>query len=166
MSGPAVPITTRRIVMHKSIAMQKSSLTLTAFAVSEYRIVPPQTHSTVAPDKTTEKLLTATGIFQHAGQSLELSLHRKLLRDEISQALARINLLNEFFADVGRRLELGTETMIPLFAGLDAGFRRVDAKTISTVFIFEQDGSRCEMVSASVAEMTFLRDGLGQIFNL
>ena len=48
----------------------------------------------------------------------------------VTQLQARINLLNEFFADVGRRLELGTETMIPLFAGLDAGFRRVDAKTI------------------------------------
>ena len=165
MSGPAVPITTRRIVMHKNIPMNKSSLTLTAFAVSEYRIISTLPRSSIAPNTTTEKLLTAAGIFQHA-QSLELSLHRKLVRDEISQALARINLLNEFFADVGQRLEFGTETLIPVFGGLDVGFRRVDLKTISTVFIFEQDGSRCEMVSASVAEMTFLRDGLGQILNL
>ena len=166
LSGEGVPITTRRIVMHKNIPMNKSSLTLTAFAVSEYQITPQRHYSSVTPLKTTEKLLTVAGAFQDDGQSLELSLHRKLLRDEISQALARINTLNEFFSDVGRRFEAGTETLIPLFQGLEAGFRRIDLKTTGTVFIFEQDGCRCELVSASVAEMTFLRDGLGNILNL
>jgi hypothetical protein len=49
---------------------------------------------------------------------------------------------------------------------LHAGFRKVDLKTTGTVFVFEQDGSRCELVSSSVAEMTFLRDGFGNILNL
>src|SRR5687768_8402393 len=121
LSGNFLPITTRRIAMHKSIQMNESSLTLTAFAVTEYRITPHQHFSTVAPQKTTEKLLTVKGEFQDAGQSLKLTLHRKLERDEIAQALARINTLNEFFSDVGRRFEVGTETLLPLFDGLEAG---------------------------------------------
>lgn len=166
-SGHAVPITTRRIAMHKNIPMNKSSLTLTAFEVAEYNITPQhQPYANIAPQKTTEKLLTVTGTFEHGGESLDLSLHRKLLREEISRALARINTLNEFFSDVGRKFEPGTETLIPLFEGLEVGFRRVDLKTTGSVFIFEQDGSRCELVSTSVVEMTFLRDGLGQILNL
>jgi hypothetical protein len=80
--------------------------------------------------------------------------------------VARINLLNEFFSGVGRRFESGMETLIPLFDGLQAGFRKIDFRTTGTVFIFEQDGARGEFVSASVGEMTDLRDGLGHILNL
>ena len=94
-NGNGVPITTRRIVLHKSIAMSESSLTLTAFAVSEYRIMPAQHYSSVTPQRVTEKLLTATGAFQQEGRSLKLTLHRKLLREEISQALCRINTLSK-----------------------------------------------------------------------
>ncbi len=166
LSGNGIPITTRRIVMHKSIQMSESSLTLTAFGVSEFRVTPNQPHSAIIPQKVTEKLLTVAGTFNHAGQSLKLTLHRKLLRDEIAQSLARINTLNEFFSDVGRRFEAGTETLLPLFDGLEAGFRKIDLKTTGTVFIFEQEEARCELVSSSVAEMTFLRDGLGNILNL
>ena len=97
---------------------------------------------------------------------MELTIARHLSREEISRALARINLLNEFFSDVGRRLEYGVETMIPLFDGLRAGFRKVESKTTGTVFIFEQDGARGEFVSGTVGEMTDLRDGLGYMFGL
>lgn len=160
------PITTRRIVLHKNIEMNAGSLGLSAFALSEYDILPHQHYSTVQPRKTTEKILTVTGNYNHDGQSLELTLHRKLHREEITQALARINLLNEFFSDLGRRFEVGSETLLPLFEGLHAGYRKIDLKTTGAVFVFEQEGARCELVSSSVGEMTFLRDGFGNILNL
>jgi hypothetical protein len=165
-SAGVVPITTRRILLHKSIELNEGSLNVTAFALSEYQITPHQHFSSVTPRKLTEKILTVTGLYHQDGQAVELTLHRKLVREEISQALARINLLNEFFSDFGRRFELGTETLLPLFEGLHAGFRKVDLKTTGTVIVFEQDGSRCELVSSSAAEMTFLRDGFGNILNL
>lgn len=160
------PITTRRIVLHKKIPMNEGSIALSAFALSEYHIPSHQHYSTVQPRKTTEKILTVTGTYNDGGQSLELTLHRTLLREDLAQALARMSLLNEFFSDLGRRFEVGTETLLPLFEGLHGGFRKIDLKTTGTVFIFEQEGARCELVSSSVAEMTFLRDGLGNILNL
>jgi hypothetical protein len=165
-SAGGTTITTRRIALHKNVEMNDGSLSLSAFALSEYHILPHQHHSSVQPQKTTEKILTVTGTYHQEGQSLNLTLHRVLLREEIAQALARINLLNEFFSDLGRRFEVGTETILPLFEGLHAGFRKVDLKTTGTVFVFEQEEARCELVSSSVAEMTFLRDGLGNILNL
>ena len=152
--------------MHKSIPMNTGTLDLTAFALTEYQIPPHQHYSTVSPRKTTEKILTVNGPFKRDGQSLQLTLHRTVTREEISQALARINLLNEFFSDVGRRFEAGTETLLPLFDGLQAGYRKIDVRTTGVVFIFEQDDARSELVSSSVGEMTFLRDGLGNILNL
>ena len=166
MNTSGTTITTRRIALHKNIEMSEGSLGLSAFALSEYHILPHQHYSTVPPRKTTEKILTVKGPYNHDGQSLELTLHRTLVREEIAQALARINLLNEFFSDLGRRFEVGTETILPLFEGLHAGFRKVDLKATGTVFVFEQEGARCELVSSSVGEMTFLRDGLGNILNL
>ena len=74
--------------------------------------------------------------------------------------------MNEFFSDVGRRFEFGVETLIPLFDGMQAGFRKVDVKTIATLVVFEQDGARGEFASTSVAEMTDLRDGLGHMLGL
>jgi hypothetical protein len=160
------PITTRRIALHRKIAMNEGSLGLSAFALAEYDIPPHQHYSTVQPRRTTEKILTVTGNYNQDGQSLDLTLHRKLQREEIMQALARINLLNEFFSDLGRRFEVGSETLLPLFEGLQAGYRKIDLKTTGVVFVFEQEGARCELASSSVAEMTFLRDGFGNILNL
>ena len=97
---------------------------------------------------------------------MELSLSRPLSREEIARALARINLLNEFFSDIGRRFENGVETLIPLFDGLRAGFRKVEANTTGTVFFFDQDDARGEFVSGTVGEMTDLRDGLGHMLGL
>lgn len=165
-SPGVIPITTRRIVLHKSISMNEGSITLAAFALLAYNITPPQHYSMVVPQRSTEKILTVAGHFVHEGQAVELTLHRQLLREEITRALARINLLNEFFSDLGRRFEAGTETLIPLFDGVHAGYRKVDLKTTGMVFVFEQDGARCEMISPSVREMTDLRDGLGNLLNL
>jgi len=165
-SAASIPITTRRIVLHKIVEMNEGTLTLSAFALSEYQVATHQHYSTVSPRKTTEKILTVTGPCERDGQALELTLHRKLLKEEIAQALARINLLNEFFSDLGRRFEHGTETLLPLFEGFHAGYRKIDLKTTGAVFIFEQEGTRCELVSSSVGEMTYLRDGLGNILNL
>jgi hypothetical protein len=165
-SPGGVPITTRRIAMHKSIRMSTGSIGLSAFALSEYMIIPQQHFSAVTPNRSTERLMTFSGPFEREGQVMDLALHRHLSREEIARALARINLLNEFFSDVGRRFEAGVETLIPLFDGLQAGFRKIDFKTTGTVFIFEQDSARCELVSASVEQMTDLRDGFGHILNL
>ena len=165
-SPGGIPITTRRIAMHKLIEMSNGTIGLLAFALSEYNITPHQHYSAVSPTRSTEKIMTFSGTFEREGQPMELTLHRKMTREEISRALARINLLNEFFSDLGRRFDLGVETLIPLFDGLQAGFRKIDAKTTATVFIFEQEGARGEFVSASVGEMTDLRDGLGHILGL
>ncbi|MGH7943904.1 MAG: hypothetical protein ACREH8_23985 [Opitutaceae bacterium] len=165
-SPGGVPITTRKISMHKTIHMTEGTVALLAFSLSEYNITPHQHYSAVTPLRTSEKIISFAGHFVREGQSMELTLHRKLSREEISRALARINLLNEFFSDVGRRFEFGVETLIPLFDGLQAGFRKIDFKTTATVFIFEQDGARCEFLSESVGEMTDLRDGLGNILGL
>jgi hypothetical protein len=161
-----IPITTRRIALHKNINMNEGTVGLLAFSISEYNITPHQHHSTVSPMRTTEKIIRFSGSFDRDGQALDLTLHRKISREEISRALARINLLNEFFSDVGRRFEFGVETLIPLFDGLRVGFRKIDLRTTGTVFIFEQGGARCELVSGSVGEMTDLRDGLGNILSL
>jgi hypothetical protein len=139
---------------------------LSAFSVSEYLITSHVPPAAVTPTQSIEKIITFTGNFERDGQVAELTLHRKLLREEIARSVARINLLNEFFSGVGRRFESGMETLIPLFDGLQAGFRKIDFRTTGTVFIFEQDGARGEFVSASVGEMTDLRDGLGHILNL
>ena len=152
--------------MHKSIAMSNGTIGLAAFALSEYNITPQQHYSTVNPTRSTEKVMTFSGSFDRDGAVMELVLNRKLQREEIIRALARINLLNEFFSDIGRRFESGVETLIPLFDGLQAGFRKIDVKTTGTVFIFEQDEARGEFVSATVGEMTDLRDGLGNILGL
>jgi hypothetical protein len=165
-SPGGIPITTRRIVLHKTITLDAGSVGLSAFSLSEYTITPHQHYSAVTPVRSTEKVLTFAGPFERDGQVMELTLRRILLRDEIARALARINLLNEFFSDVGRRFETGVETMIPLFDGLQVGFRKIDFRTTGTVFLFEQDRARGEFVSASVEEMTDLRDGLGIILNL
>ena len=165
-SPGGIPITTRRIVMHKTIAMNEGKVGFLAIALSEYSILPNQHYSAVNPNRTTEKFMSFSGNFERDGQLLPLTINRKITRDEISRGLARINLLNEFFSDVGRRFELGVETLIPLFEGLQVGFRKIDLKTTGTVFIFDQDGARCEFVSESVVEMTDLRDGLGHILNL
>lgn len=165
-SPGGIPITTRRIALHQTIPMSDGTVALLAFALSEYNVTPHQHYSSVTPTRTTEKIISFSGNFARDGALMELTIHRKLSRDEISRALARINLLNEFFSDVGRRFEFGVETLIPLFDGLQAGFRKIDSKTTATVFIFEQDGARCEFVSASVGEMTDLRDGLGNILSL
>ena len=161
-----IPITTRQIALHRTINMNDGAIALLAFSLFEYNITPQQHYSAVTPTRSTEKIISCTGSFVRDGQTLELTLPRKLAREEISRALARINLLNEFFSDVGRRFEFGVETLIPLFDGLQVGFRKIDYKTTATVFIFEQDGARCELVSSSVGEMTDLRDGLGDIFSL
>jgi len=161
-----IPITTRRNVLTKTIKLPAGRVGLLASAVSEYNITPHQHYSTVNPTRSTDRVMVFSGTFEREGQSGERTFQRRLSREEIARALARINLLNEFFSDVGRRFEIGVETMIPLFDGLQVGFRKVDFRTIGTVFIFEQDGARCELVSESVAEMTDLRDGLGQILNL
>lgn len=158
-----IPITTKRIAMHKSIAMTDGSVTLVAFSLSEYMLTSYLPYSAVTPVRSTEKLISVSGSFMRDGQTLPLTLQRKLSQDEISRAVSRINLLNQFFSDVGRRLEHGVETLIPLFDGLQAGFRKVDYATTATVFVFEQDGARCELVSGSPAEMTDLRDGFGNI---
>ena len=152
--------------MHKSIAMGNGTIGLAAFALSEYNITPQQHYSAVNPTRSTEKVMTFSGSFDRDGAVMELVLHRKLQREEIIRALARINLLNEFFSDIGRRFERGAETLIPLFDGLQCGFRKIDLKTTGTVFIFEQDRARGEFVSATVGEMTDLRDGLGNILGL
>jgi hypothetical protein len=165
-SPGGIPITTRRLAMHKIITMGGGSVGLSAFALSEYNITPHQHYSVVSPTRLTEKIMTFSGPFDRGGQAMDLTLHRKITRDEISRALARINLLNEFFSDVGARFESGVETLIPLFDGLQVGFRKVDLKTTGTVCIFEQEDARCEFVSASPAEMTDLRDGLGKILGL
>jgi hypothetical protein len=166
-SPGGIPITTRRIAMHQTIDMaQGGTLALLAFSLSEYTITPHQHYSAVVPMRTTEKLITFSGPFMRDGQLLELTLRRPLTREEISRALSRINLLNEFFSDVGRRFESGVETLVPLFDGLQAGFRKLDLATTATVLIFEQDGARGEFVSESVGEMTDLRDGLGHILSL
>lgn len=161
-----VPITTRRIAMHKGIQMNEGSIGLSAFALAEYTLTPQQHYSTVVPRRVVEKILMVSGPCDRDGQALELTLQHTLTREEIARALARISLLNEFFSDVGRRFESGTETLIPLFDGLHAGFRKIDVKTTGTVVIFEQEGTRCELVSSSVSEMTDLRDGFGNILNL
>jgi hypothetical protein len=161
-----VPITTRRIAMHKTVAMSEGSIGLSAFALTEYNITPHQHYSTVVPTRTTEKVLTVSGNFVRDGETLELTLNRPLARDEITRAVARINLLNEFFSDLGRRFEAGVETLIPLFDGVQVGFRKIDLKTTGTVFVFEHENARCELVSSSVGEMTDLRDGFGNILNL
>jgi hypothetical protein len=154
------------MILQQSIRLRSGGIGLSVFALSEYSITPQQHYSAVTPVRFTEKIMSVSGRFERAGQVIELTLDRKLMREEIARALARINLLNEFFSDVGRRFEAGVETMIPLFDGLHAGFRKMDAKTTGTVFLFEQDGARCEMVSSSAAEMTDLRDGFGNIVNL
>src|SRR5687768_17336495 len=92
-----IPITTRRIAMHKRIQMGNGTIEMSAFALSEYNITPHQHHSAVTPTRSTEKVLSFFGSFDRAGQPLDLTLHRKLSREEISRALARINLMNEFF---------------------------------------------------------------------
>ena len=161
-----IPITTRRMVMQKRITMSNGTVELSAFALFEYNITPHQHYSAVSPVRSTEKIMSLFGRFERAGQPMDLTLHRKLSREEISRALARINLMNEFFSDVGRRFELGVETLIPLFDGMQAGFRKVDVKTIATVFVFEQEDARGEFASTSVAEMTDLRDGLGHMLGL
>jgi hypothetical protein len=165
-SPGGIPITTRRMAMQKTIQMSNGTIGLSAFALSEYNITPQQHYSAVTPARTTEKIMTFCGNFDRKGQVVDLMVHRKLLRDEISRALARINLLNEFFSDVGRRFEIGIETLIPLFDGLQVGFRKVDVRTTGTIFIFEQDEARAEFISATVGEMTDLRDGLGHILGL
>lgn len=165
-SPGGIPITTRRMILQQSIRLHAGGIGLSVFALSEYTITPQQHYSAVTPLRSTEKIMSVSGSFERAGQVVELTLDRKLMRDEIARALARINLLNEFFSDVGRRFEPGVETMIPLFDGFQAGFRKMDFQTTGTVFIFQQDGARCELVSSSVAEMTDLRDGLGNIVNL
>ena len=152
--------------MHKNIEMSNGTIGLSAFALSEYNITPHLHYSAVSPIRSTEKIMTFSGRFEREGQIMELSLPRPLARDEISRALARINLLNEFFSDVGRRFEYGVETLIPLFDGLRAGFRKIDMKTTGTVFIFDQDGTRGEFISGTVGEMTDLRDGLGHMLGL
>ena len=153
--------------MHQTIDMADGgSVALLAFSLSEYNITPHQHFSAVSPTRTTEKLMTFSGNFMRDGQPMELTLHRKLSREEISRALARINLLNEFFSDVGRRFESGVETLLPLFDGLQAGFRKIDPQTTATVLIFEQDGARGEFVSETPGEMTDLRDALGHLLAL
>jgi hypothetical protein len=152
--------------MHKNIKMSNGTIGLSAFALSEYNITPHLHYSAVSPIRSTEKIMTFSGQFERGGQLMELSLPRPLARDEISRALARINLLNEFFSDVGRRFEYGVETLITLFDGLRAGFRKTDVKTTGTVFIFEQDGTRGEFISDTVGQMTDLRDGLGHMLGL
>jgi hypothetical protein len=165
-SPGGIPITTRRIAMHKNIEMTNGTIVLSAFALSEYNIIPQQHYSAVSPARSTEKIMTFSGQFDRGGQLMELTLPRALSRDEISRALARINLLNEFFSDVGRRFEYGVETLIPLFDGLRAGFRKIDVKTTGTVFIYEQDSTRGEFISGTVGHMTDLRDGLGHMLGL
>lgn len=152
--------------MHKQIGMSNGTIELAAFSLSEYNITPHQHYSAVTPTRSTEKIISFSGSFDRGGQPMELTLPRKLSREEISRALARINLMNEFFSDLGRRFEVGVETLIPLFDGLEAGFRKIDVKTTATVFIFQQEGARGEFVSSSVAEMTDLRDGLGHMLGL
>jgi hypothetical protein len=165
-SPGGVPITTRRIALHKTVDLSEGKVTFLAFGLAEYHIIPGQVLSAINPVRTTEKLISVTGNFERDGQVLHLAVNRKISREEISRALARINLLNEFFSDVGRRFEFGVETMIPLFEGFQVGFRKIDVRTTGTVILFEQDGARCELVSGSVIEMTDLRDGFGQILNL
>ena len=165
-SPGGIPIVARQIAMHKNIVMNDGAVGLLAFAVSEYNITPHQHYSAVAPVRTTERIMTFAGNFSRHGEVRELTLHRTLQRDEIARALARINLLNQFFSDVGKRFETGVETLIPLLDGLQAGFRKIDFRTTGTVFIFEQDGARGEFVSGTVGEMTDLRDGLGTLLNL
>ena len=161
-----IPITPRRLAMQKRIKMSNGSVELSAFALSEYNITPHQHYSAVTPVRSIEKIMSFSGRFDRAGQPMDLTLHRKLSREEISRALARINLMNEFFSDLGRRFEFGAETLLPLFDGMQAGFRKVDVKTIETVFVFEQEDARGEFASTSVAEMTDLRDGLGHMLGL
>ena len=165
-SPGGVPITARHVVMHKDIRMTAGSIGLSASAVSEYVITSHVPLSAVTPTQSIERSMTFTGSFERDGQTVELTLQRKLLREEIARSVARINLLNEFFSSVGRSFGSGVEILIPLFDGLQAGFRKVDFRTIGTIFIFEQNGARGEFVSSSVAEMTDLRDGLGHILNL
>jgi hypothetical protein len=165
-SPGGVPITTRRILLQQDIAMNEGSVALRAFSLSEYNILPHFHYSAVTPTRSTEKIIVFSGRFMRDGGEAVLTLQRRVTRDEITRALARINLLNEFFSDVGRRFEFGVETLIPLFDGLQAGFRKVDLKTTATVFIFEQDGARGEFRSESVGEMTDLRDGLGNMLSL
>jgi hypothetical protein len=152
--------------MHKTINLNEGTVGLSAFSVSEYNMRPQQPPSAVSPMRTTEKVITFSGTFERGGQTAELTLRRKISKDEIARALARINLLNEFFSDLGQRFESGVEAVIPLFDGLRVGFRKIDFKTTGTVFIFEQGEARGEFVSATVGEMTDLRDGLGHMLNV
>lgn len=146
--------------------MNEGTVGLLAFSVCEYNINPHQHPSAVGPTRSTETIITFSGSFERQGQTMHLTLRREVSREEISRALARINLLNGFFSDVGRRFEFGVETLIPLFDGLKVGFRKIDLKTIGTVFIFEQARARGEFASGSVGEMTDLRDGLGKMLSL
>lgn len=77
-----IPISTRRIAMHKSIRMNDGAVGMSAFSLSEYNITPQQHYSVVNPMRTTERLLTFSGNFDREGQRMELTLHRKVSREE------------------------------------------------------------------------------------